>query len=75
MFDEAKALILPGVPIFKGIKRSIPHASDRQFALYAVCEEGPEDEDDRAPFFKKAFSAVTLQLSGRGIALNPVGIF
>jgi hypothetical protein len=59
-----------GVPIYSGSRISIPHASENYFALYATCEGLPGGSDG-AKFYKPAFSAMTFQISGPGIAKRP----
>lgn len=59
-----------GVPLYCGSRVLIPHASENYFALYATCE-GVPGGDDRAKFYKPAFSAMTFQISGPGIAKCP----
>jgi hypothetical protein len=68
--QEARNLITMGVPIYNGFRISIPHASEDYFALYATCE-GVPDGDDGAKFYNSAFSAMTFQISGPGIAKRP----
>lgn len=68
--QQAKAYISVGVPIYSGFRVSIPHASQDYFALYATCD-GVPGGDNRANFYKPAFSAMTLQTCGPGIANRP----
>jgi hypothetical protein len=68
--QQARAYITVGVPVYSGFRVSIPHASQDYFALYATCE-GVPGGDDSAKFYKPAFSAMTFQTCGSGIANKP----
>ncbi|KAH8820451.1 VTC domain-containing protein [Xylogone sp. PMI_703] len=68
---KAMKLIAAGAPLFKGRKRSVPHASKEYFTLYAIrkgCEDLP---DDRQVLFDEMFTANSFRLQGPGPALYP----
>lgn len=68
---KAIKLIASGAPIFKGRKRSVPHASKGYFTLYAVRKGGEDIGDDRQALFDDAFSASSFRMQGPGPALLP----
>ncbi|KAK3371714.1 hypothetical protein B0T24DRAFT_334544 [Lasiosphaeria ovina] len=67
----AMQLIATGVPRFKGHKRSIPHASDHYFALFATAAGNGGDETDAANPHDAMTQLMTLRLLGSGPALDP----
>ncbi|RFU26124.1 hypothetical protein B7463_g10218, partial [Scytalidium lignicola] len=68
---KAIKLIATGAPIFKGRKRSVPHASKEYFTLYAI-RKGREDiGDDRQALFDDIFTASSFRMQGPGLALYP----
>ena len=65
-------LIAAGVPVFKGYKRSIPHASDEYYTFYATCEGTPQAiGNDRGEPYTAAFTASTFPLQSSEPALYP----
>jgi hypothetical protein len=68
--QEAKASITAGVPEYSGHRVPIPHASEDYFALYAT-SKGATGDDNRARFHMPAFSAMTFQILGPGMAKWP----
>ncbi len=68
--QQAEDFIKVGAPVYSGHRVSIPHASEDYFALYVTCE-GVPGGDDCAKFYKPAFSVISFQTSGPGIANRP----
>jgi hypothetical protein len=64
-------LIANGVPVFKGHKRPIPHASDEYYAFYATADGNDNRGDDRGDAYKTAFTADSFRLRGPGPAEHP----
>ena len=64
-------LIANGVPVFKGHKRPVPHASDEFQAFYATAEGNDNRGDDRADAYKTAFTTDSFCLKGPGPAEYP----
>lgn len=62
-------LIATGVPVFKGIRHSIPHATDEYYQLYAVCVGAVGT--DSAELYTAAFAACSLSLLGEGVPKKP----
>lgn len=54
----------------RGLRFSIPHASQAFFTLYAISEGVPAD-DDGARFYSPAFAATTFHIYGPGTAAQP----
>ncbi|CAL3967056.1 unnamed protein product [Diplocarpon coronariae] len=61
---RALELIASGAPVFKGIRRSIPHAADDYYHLYAACEGNGGIGTDRGEVYTEAFAAYSLKLLG-----------
>jgi hypothetical protein len=68
---KAMELIAIGVPIFKGHKRAIPHASDEYYSFYATCDGTGHMGDDRGDAYNKAFTVDSFRLQGTGEAKYP----
>lgn len=64
-------LITVGVPIFKGLKRPVPHASDEYYSFYATCEGNGHKGDDRGDAYVNAFTVDSFRLQGPGEAKFP----
>ncbi|KAK4122910.1 hypothetical protein N657DRAFT_634872 [Parathielavia appendiculata] len=67
----AMQLISRGVPAFKGYKRSIPHASDHFYALFATVAGNRGDETDAANQHDSMTQLMTLRLAESGPATYP----
>ena len=63
--------ILPGAPIFRGIQRSIPHASSEYYNLYASCTENGNSGTDVGDVFTSAFEVDSLSLRYKKAARHP----
>ncbi|CAG8953769.1 hypothetical protein HYFRA_00006660 [Hymenoscyphus fraxineus] len=68
---KAMELIANGVPVFKGVRRPIPHASDEYYSLYATCEGNGRAGNDRATPFHAAYTAWSFRLQGPDPPLYP----
>lgn len=68
---KAMELIASGVPVFKGVRRSIVHASEEHYNMYACCEGSGRVGNDRAEPYTEAFDACSLRLQGPEQALHP----
>lgn len=64
-------LIASGVPVFKGVKQSIPHAADEYYNLYATCVGNGGVGTDVGQIYTEAFAANSLRLQGLERATNP----
>lgn len=64
-------LITSGVPVFKGHRREIPHASDEYYTLYVTCEGNGGVGSDQGEPYNAAFSLASFRLQGPGPAIYP----
>jgi hypothetical protein len=64
-------LIASGTPVFKGHRRSIAHASEEYYHLYATCEGISGVGSDRGEQPYEPFNAWTMNLQGPGEARHP----
>jgi hypothetical protein len=71
--QQARDFIARGVPIYNGHRVSIPHASEDFYYLYATCDGVRDGTSDCAKFYKPAFAAISFQLQGPGVAIQPWG--
>lgn len=55
-------LIASGVPVFKGVRHSIPHAADEYYNLYATCVGNGGAGTDIGAVYTDAFAANSLRL-------------
>lgn len=63
--------IASGVPVFKGHRREIPHASDDYYILYTTCEGIGGAGSDCGEPYNAAFTASSFRLQGLGPAEHP----
>jgi hypothetical protein len=68
---KAMDMIASGTPVFKGHKRSIAHASDEYYNLYAICEGVDMVGSDGGGTPYEPFDAWTLNLQGPSKASYP----
>jgi hypothetical protein len=68
---KAMELIAVGVPVFKGHKRAIPHASNEYYSFFATCESNGNAGDDRGDVYVNAFAADSFRIQGPGEAKVP----
>ncbi|KAF4623988.1 hypothetical protein G7Y89_g14188 [Cudoniella acicularis] len=68
---KAMELIAAGVPVFKGVKHTIPHASNQFYNLYATCEGNGGAGSDRGDPFTAAFTADSFRLQSSEPAVYP----
>ncbi|TAQ91459.1 hypothetical protein B7494_g147 [Chlorociboria aeruginascens] len=61
---RAMELIASGVPVYKGYRRAIPHASDEYYAFFATCEGSGSIGNDQAEIYNEAFTASSFRLQG-----------
>jgi hypothetical protein len=64
-------LIAAGVPVYKGHRREIPHASDEYYNFYATCEGNRGVGSDRGEPYTGAFSVASFRLQGPGPSVHP----
>jgi hypothetical protein len=64
-------LIASGVPVFRGHRRDIPHASDEYYTLYATCEGNGGVGLDRGEPYSPAFAADSFRIQGTGSTVHP----
>jgi hypothetical protein len=64
-------LICSGVPVFKGHRRAIPHASEEYYNLYATTVGNGGAGNDAAEPYYLPFAAASLPLQGKGPAMYP----
>jgi hypothetical protein len=69
--EKAVELIATGIPIFKGHRQPIPHASDEYYTFYATCDGVEGIGDDRGDTHTAVFAADSFRLQGPGPALHP----
>ncbi|KAK0634872.1 hypothetical protein B0T17DRAFT_481537 [Bombardia bombarda] len=67
----AMHLISRGVPVFRGHKRPIPHASDQYYALFATAAGNRGDDTDAANQHDSMTQLMTLRILGSGPAVYP----
>ncbi|KAJ5038954.1 uncharacterized protein L3040_006627 [Drepanopeziza brunnea f. sp. 'multigermtubi'] len=58
--------IASGVPVFKGIRKSIPHATEEYYQLYATCKGNGGVDTDRGEVYTGAFAACSMSLLNFG---------
>jgi hypothetical protein len=63
--------ICSGVPVFKGHRRPIPHASEEYYTLYATIVGNGGVDNDRAAPYNTAFAACSFPLQNKEPALHP----
>ncbi|KAG4444271.1 hypothetical protein IFR05_000246 [Cadophora sp. M221] len=68
---KAMELIASGVPVFKGVRQSIPHAAEDYYNLYATCVGNGGVGTDVGQIYTEAFAANSLRLQGLERATNP----
>jgi len=68
---KAMELIASGVPVFKGVRQSIPHAAEEYYNLYATCEGNGGAGSDVGQVYTDAFAANSLRLQGLEKATHP----
>lgn len=67
---KAMEFVATGTPIFKGIRKAVPHTSDEFYALYATVQGNHYGTDVEQPY-TVAFDACSLRLQGTGPAKEP----
>ncbi|CZT42182.1 uncharacterized protein RSE6_02035 [Rhynchosporium secalis] len=68
---KAMELIASGVPVFKGIRHSIPHAADTYYNLYAKCVGNGGVGSDVGDIYTDAFAANSMKTQGLEKAMKP----
>lgn len=69
--EAATRLIAAGAPIFEGTKRSIPHASDEYYNLYAACKGNGDTGGDCGDVFTGAFEVDSMSIHHSKSASHP----
>ncbi|RYO74078.1 hypothetical protein DL766_003137 [Monosporascus sp. MC13-8B] len=69
--DHAVELIARGVPLFKGHKRPVPHASDDYYGLYTTTAGNHGDEDDAAKLHDAMAQLMTVRIQGSSTPVYP----
>ncbi|KAL2066205.1 hypothetical protein VTL71DRAFT_2276 [Oculimacula yallundae] len=68
---KAMELIASGVPVFKGIRHSIPHAADMYYHLYATCVGNGGVGSDVGDIYNEAFAANSMKVQSLEKAVYP----